>query len=106
MEEKDLIDLHWEIWVDQSKIRSVPFSHFIIALKEQLREIEQYQASGQNEKKLNEVADLIPLALNFLRWHGLTKSQIRQLLRERYLTRYAGQTEEIINKYEKMRREK
>lgn len=98
---KDIIDIHWDMWRSQARlIRELSFEHYILTLEAQIEEISQHYRDKNEEGVLKELADVISVTLNFFRWFGLSNEAIREVMLNRWETRYKGKTREIILKYE------
>lgn len=90
----------WDAWTPhETRIRALPYAHFLYTMEHQLVEAEV--AEGMEK----EWVDMISVALNALRfYYDLTAGEICDMMRERVETRYAGRTEEILDRYEEERR--
>ncbi|MFD4725796.1 hypothetical protein ACFWNW_12035 [Streptomyces seoulensis] len=90
----------WEAWDEaHDEITRKPLSHFRRTADIQFDEIERHLAMGDGEGAAREVADIISVALNVMRWLGHTPEEIAEIVRSRAELRMKGQTLAILDKY-------
>jgi len=103
-DKQDILDLIWDTWLESHElIMNLPFDHYMVCVKEQLREAFLHYHQGKPDKAMNEVVDLISVSINWLVWFGQYKEDIRELVVNRVTSRMKDKTREIIEKYEQLR---
>ena len=93
----------WDAWTSvQSQVKWKDFAQFAGTMDIQFEEALTHQTNGERDRAANEIVDCISVALNALRWLGYTQpEEVAELLRLRAITRYEGQTQAILSKYQK-----
>lgn len=106
--EKDTIDILWDVWnpAHYRILEEMSHPRYRITVEEQLDEIDEHLANGDRRKAVNEIIDLISIANNWLRYMGYSPVGIKNLIKDRAITRYSGKWKEIFDKYEKIYLEK
>ncbi|MFF7143545.1 hypothetical protein ACFZB5_20230 [Streptomyces nodosus] len=90
----------WEAWDEaHDEITRKPLSHFRRAADIQFDELEGHLAVGDREAAAREVADIISIAINTMRWLGHTPEEIAEIARSRAEHRMKGQAPVILDKY-------
>ncbi|GAA2379830.1 hypothetical protein [Streptomyces carpaticus] len=90
----------WDAWNEaHDEITRKPLSHFRRAADIQFDELEGHLAAGDREAAAREVADIVSIAINTMRWLGYTPDEIGNIARRRADDRMAGQASAILNKY-------
>lgn len=90
----------WEAWNEaHDEITRKPLSHFRRAADIQFDELEGHLGVGDREAAAREVADIISVALNTMRWLGHTPEEVAEIARSRAEHRMNGQASAILDKY-------
>lgn len=93
----------WDAWTPaQKQVSGKRFTQFVNIMGVQFDEAESHLTNGEDDRAANEIVDCISIALNWLRCLGYTQpEEVAELLRRRAATRYEGQTQAILDKYNK-----
>lgn len=90
----------WEAWAEASEeINRKPLSHFRRAAEIQFDELEEHLSVGDREAAAREVADIISIAINTMRWLGYTPEEIAEVAQNRAEHRMKGKAPAILAKY-------
>ncbi|MFF7081253.1 hypothetical protein [Streptomyces lavendulae] len=91
----------WDAWEEAGdELARKPLSHFRRATDIQFDELEGHLARGDREAAAREVADIISIALNTMRWLGHAPAEISEIARSRAGDRMNGQAHAILAKYQ------
>jgi len=91
----------WATWKEsEERIKQQSPTYFMKVINTQLDEIiECYDMCDREHMKL-EIIDIISVCLNWFRWLGCDDEEIAVAAIQRALYRFAGQTEQIMTKYD------
>ncbi|MFF0745167.1 hypothetical protein ACFYVL_32675 [Streptomyces sp. NPDC004111] len=90
----------WEAWDEaHDEVTHKPLAHFRRAADIQFDELEEHLAAGDSKAAAREVADIISIAINTMRWLGHTPEEIAEIARDRAEQRMKGQASAILDKY-------
>ncbi|MFI2203579.1 hypothetical protein ACH47Z_22935 [Streptomyces sp. NPDC020192] len=91
----------WDAWQEaHDEVTRKPLSHFRRATDIQFDELEEHLAAGDTEAAAREMVDIVSIALNTMRWLGLTPEEIGEIARARAEHRMKGQAHQILAKYQ------
>lgn len=92
----------WDAWEEvEEEITRKPLSHFARATEIQFEELKDHLDANDQDAAAREATDIISIALNLMRWLGLTPEEIGAVVRDRAERRMKGQTSAILEKYQK-----
>ena len=98
--ERDTINQLFEAWLPVHwDIMGLPFNAYPKLFQTQLAELVGHYQAGEQDKVLNEIVDILSVAVNLFRWFRLSPRQIKDKIQQRIDTRYRGQTRDILEKY-------
>jgi hypothetical protein len=92
----------WESWNEaEDQIQKKNFEHFQRAVAIQFEEMRVHLENNDRRAAACEVADVISIALNTMRWLRYQPEEIAEIVRDRAVTRMRGRTNEILEKYQR-----
>lgn len=92
----------WDAWSEaDEKIKGKDFDHFPRLVLIQFMEMHGHLKRGERMAAAREATDVISIALNTLRWMNFEPAEIAKIARDRARNRMCGQTDAILEHYEK-----
>lgn len=93
----------WDAWEEVGdELARKPLSHFVRATEIQFEELQGHLDANDRGAAAREATDVISIALNLMRWLGLTPEEISAVARDRAEHRMKGQAPAILEKYRKL----
>jgi hypothetical protein len=93
----------WDAWDESNdEITGKPLSHFRRAMEVQFEELQAHLDANNDPAAANEAADIISVALNVMRWLGHSPDEVIEIVRVRAAQRLSGQTQAILEKYQRL----
>lgn len=93
----------WDAWEEaREELLRKPLQHFRQATDIQFDELAAHLAAADREAAAREATDIISVALNVMRWLGLTPAEIGEIARSRATQRMKGQALQILEKYQQI----